>query len=104
MSKLSKSNFYAIQWLNSQGKTSEDIAKELKLSISQVEKNIVQTPQEITSPKKITPKNLMVTQTSGKGTNTVAIMTKEASQLVDELKKNHVSPKSSVGIFRPKSQ
>jgi hypothetical protein len=44
----------------------------------------------------------MITQTSGKGTNSVAIMTKQASELGDALKKSHVAPKSSTGIFRPK--
>jgi orotate phosphoribosyltransferase-like protein len=102
MAKLSKANFYAIQWLNSQGKSSTEIAQELNISQKQVESNITPQAEQSTDASKITPKNLMITQTSGKGTNTVAIMTKQASELGDELKKNHVPPRSNVGIFRPR--
>lgn len=105
MPKLSKSNIYAIKWLSGQGMSVTDIANELKLSESQVSNNITTqeppaTQSESTTPS---PKNLMITQTSGKGTNTVAIMTKQASELGDELKKKHEPPKSNKGIFRPRS-
>ena len=104
MAKLSKSNFYAIQWLSSQGKSPSEIAQELNISEKQVESNITAQATQPADQSKITPKNLMITQTSGKGTNTVAIMTKQASELGDELKKNHIPPRSNVGIFRPKQQ
>lgn len=107
MPKLNKANNYAVQWLYGQGKTNEQIAGELGISEKQVA-NItskIQKPVEesstVTQPD---PKSLMITQTSGKGTNTVAIMTKQASELSDALKKNHVAPKSSTGIFRPKKK
>ena len=105
MAKLSKSNIYAIQWLSSQGMSAADIASELKLSENQVNNHIAQTQQPTPNPATDlqNPKNLMITQTSGKGTNTVAIMTKQASELGDELKKQHTQPKSNTGIFRPRS-
>lgn len=101
MPKLSKSNVYAILWLNSQNKTIDEIASELNLSVGQVQTH-VPNPQEV-SENKPNSKNLMITQTSGKGTNSVAIMTKEASEMVDTIKKNHIAPKSTTGIFRPRS-
>lgn len=105
MAKLSKSNFYAIQWLHSQGMSVSDIASELKLSETQIVNNISPVAQSSEEQPVIAnnPKNLMITQTSGKGTNTVAIMTKQASELGDELKKQHNQPKSHTGIFRPRS-
>lgn len=101
MAKLNKSNIYAIQWLNSIGFSVSQIAEELNLSEANVAANI-QTPDVSTQKTSHNPKNLMITQTSGKGTNTVAIMTKQASELGDELKKNHTAPKSQTGIFRPR--
>ena len=107
MAKLSKVHFYAIQWLHHQGMPVSDIANELKLSAKQVINNVVQSEsanETSQQPPPLTnPKNLMITQTSGKGTNTVAIMTKQASELGDELKKQHESPQTNKGIFRPRS-
>lgn len=112
MPKLSKNNLYAIQWLHSQGKSIEDIATELKVSVTQV-KNAIPEQQTIqqaepsipnNSAVKPDPKSLMITQTSGKGTNSVAIMTKQASELGDALKKNHTPPRTVTGIFRPREK
>ena len=49
-------------------------------------------------------KNLMITETSNK-TRNVAVMTKEASQLNDDLKKNiNPTTKKQEGIYRPYSK
>lgn len=117
MSKLNKIQIYAICWLNSINKSTLDIADELKVT----EKQVLTVLEKNTSPKteetdnqlktvtssatpKITPKDLMINQTSAKKTNSVSIMTKEASELSDELRKK-VSSNSKTdqqrGIFRP---
>jgi hypothetical protein len=106
MSRINKTTIYAIKWLSSQGHDIESIANELSVSKKQVEAHTdlpqpVQTSPE--EPPKITPKNLMITQTSVKKTNNVAIMTGEASMLSDHIKKNQkATPKHQTGIFRPK--
>lgn len=106
MSRINKTTIYAIKWLSSQGHDIESIANELSVSKKQVEAHAdlpqpVQISQE--EPPKITPKNLMITQTSVKKTNNVAIMTGEASMLSDHIKKNQkATPKHQTGIFRPK--
>lgn len=101
MSTINNSKKYAIMWLNSQGKSNDDIAKELSVSIEAVSKIISEIPQPQTQP--ISSKNLMITHTAGKKNNTVAIMTKEASELNDAKSKNIQQKPISNGIFRPKS-
>lgn len=118
MAKLSKSNIYAIKWLNHIGQDIDDISSELKLTKDQVlgaiEKN---QPAKVTTDsdtdpiktaskstaKKIISKNLMINQTSSKKNNHVMIMTKEASMINDELKKNinTDSNRNSRNIFKP---
>ena len=79
MSKVTKVQTYAVCWLNTLNKSSIDIADELNLTEKQVlnilEKNTSpQTEQTIESLKtvtssvspKITPKDLMINQTSAK--------------------------------------
>jgi len=109
MSRINKTTIYAIKWLSSQGHDIESISNELSVSKKQVEAHTglpqpvqpVHISQE--EPPKITPKNLMITQTSVKKTNNVAIMTGEASMLSDHIKKNQkATPKHQTGIFRPK--
>jgi hypothetical protein len=106
MSRINKTTIYAIKWLNSQGHDVESIANELSVSKKQIEAHIDQPqPTQVAQeePVKITPKNLMITQTSVKKTNNVAIMTGEASMLSDHIKKNQkATPKHQTGIFRPK--
>lgn len=117
MSKVTKVQTYAVCWLNTLNKSSLDIADELNLTEKQVlnilEKNTSpQTEQTIESLKtvtssvspKITPKDLMINQTSAKKINSVSIMTKEASELSDELRKKaqgNNKTDSQRGIFRP---
>jgi len=111
MSKLNKTQTYAIRWLDSQGLDSTKIAKELALKEDQVSPVVekftkaTKAPNDIiktsTAPA-ISPKNLMITETGSKKTKSVAIMTQAASELADEMRKKHTVSKSEKGIFRPK--
>lgn len=113
MAKISKAQNYAILWLNNQGIETVKIADELNLTEKQVlsvlEKGIdnkiskdtkIKTVKSVVSSKS---KDMMITKTSAKGTKNVAIMTQEASQLNDELKKqNSTSSRSRDNIiYRP---
>lgn len=115
MARISKANTYAINWLAQQNKSKEEIAQELKVSVDQVSKVLeqfnavnkdgpsVKTAQEPTSSRS---KNLMINTTMGKKTNTVSIMTKDASEYNDTVKKNAppANPKNNRymnGIFVP---
>lgn len=95
MAKLSKINKYAILWLKSNNISDSDIAKELKLSIKQISsvvlnKNTDATPVALSEdkPKAKGSKDFMIRETANR-VNSVAIMTKEASSLNDEFKKNN---------------
>lgn len=113
MKRLTKTETYAILWLNSQQTEAEEIAKALKLDIKQVvkvleknnkstdKKSVIKTASE-SAAKNSKSKNLMITQTRDKKTNNVAIMTREASSLNDELKKNFTTKRfNDSTIFRP---
>ena len=111
MARTNKTQQYAILWLNSTGKDYENIAKELGLELKQIqrvlEKSInvnqqssVQTTSE--TVKQPTSKDLMIRHTSAKRNNSVAIMTKEASEVNDHAKKvNQSHPNTDKNIFRP---
>lgn len=121
MARLSNVQIYAIRWLHSQNTPLDKIVSELDLTEKQilntlekfaetkteVTKQEIKTASEPVSASSVTPKNLMITQTSGKQTQSVAIMTQAASQLADEMKKNmapHHVPDEKRGIFRPNSK
>lgn len=94
MKKLTKIQQYAILHLLSNNETPEQISFDLKIEYELVKK-FVEKNQTISTDKpintktsKITSKDLMISQTSVKGTKSVSIMTKEASQVNDEFKKN----------------
>lgn len=117
MARLSKTETCAILWLNSQNKSPEEISQELSLTTKQVvgviEKNgktlsvgesAIKTVSE-SAAKKSKSKNLMITQTRDKKTNNVSIMTREASALNDEIKKNFRSKTINENtIYRPNSR
>lgn len=110
MPKLSKSNKYAIQWLNSQNLSIEEISEELKITINQVSKELNTSNAQQSEPDSITnnsrSKQLMINQTAGKKSNSVAIMTGEASMLNDSMKNTgHSSLQKNTDhyIFRPNS-
>lgn len=103
MAKISKNNIYAIKYLYSQGMGVGDIAKELNLS----EENIIPITADLDraepATKTVSSKDLMITKTSAKNNNSVAIMTKEASMKNDYDKTNRkpqISNKES-HIFKP---
>lgn len=110
MSRLNKTQIYAIRWLNSQNKTAKQIADELELVESQVQKTLEKntaTSQDnnIKTAKSPSSKShsLMITETASKKTKNVSIMTKEASELNDNIKQNMCHhPVTEKAIFRPK--
>lgn len=109
MARPSKAQQYAILWLNSQNMTTQQIAEELSISEKQVQSAVEKhTPpaepaiQTAKQPVGTRSQNLMIRQTSGKKTNTVAIMTGEASMLNDSLKdKSQQQRNTDKYIFRP---
>lgn len=92
--KLNRSQQYAIQWMVSQGSEVTQIVKELKIAKDLVNKFIEKNckPNKANSIQTksgpIKAKDLMIRQTASKGNNTVAVMTKEASQTADAFKKS----------------
>lgn len=94
--RLNKLQKYSIQWLLSQGNNVDQIAKELKIPSSVVDKfikkNCQTNPTENEQTKQMSgplkAKDLMIRQTASKGNNTVAVMTKEASQTSDAFRKS----------------
>ena len=95
MSRISKVQTYAVNWLSQQGKTPDEISEELKLSTDQVKKILeknnkvnnegasIKTTQE---PAVSKSKNMMINTTMGKQSKTVSIMTREASEYNDAIK------------------
>lgn len=89
MARLSKLQIYSIKWLNSQGKNIDEIANELnlKLTTKQMEKiippDVIKEEPVVAVVPTIGVKDLMITSTSGKNNNTIAIMTKDASAAAD---------------------
>lgn len=98
---MNKTKEYAIKYLLSQNKTPEEIAKELKVSISTVKS--YQTEEKTKPAKTDKTKDLMIRQTSAKKSNSVSIMTEAVSQVSDEFVKNIVSSTKNTSsyIFRP---
>lgn len=111
MAKLSKTQIYAIHWLNSQNKDMDFIAADLNITnkqVSNILSKVSDTPttngDSTDSTVSINAKNLMITHTSGQKVNTVAIMTRDASSLGDKIKTESVPSKNrnDNAIFRPK--
>lgn len=113
MAKINKMQKYAVLWLHSQGLDIDAIITETKLGKASIVNTIDEQENKISKKglqTKTAPvngsrsKNLMITESSNK-TKNVAIMTKEASQLNDDLKKNLSAPsKIQKGIYRPYSK
>jgi len=107
MSKLSKSNQYAINWLVEQGMSLENIASELKINLDVINGHITKHQPEKSKLKvkssPVNAKDLMIRHTRDKKNNSVAIMTKEASEVGDESRKqiNNNPRKINKNIFRP---
>jgi len=117
MPRLTKTEIYAIRWLNSQGKNLQEICEELKLLEKQVqstlEKNHVSTDKKTNiknatekANKKTSVSDLMITKTSNKKISSVSIMTKEASEVSDANRQTNSAPISKSfknSIYRPNS-
>jgi transcriptional antiterminator len=113
MARTSKLHQYSTYWLNSQGLSVSSIATELDLTDKQVSKileknnsvnetNNIKTNSSPVNSSKTSSKDLMIRHTSAKKNNSVAIMTKEASEVNDEAKKNNKThPNLQKNIFRP---
>lgn len=102
MKKTNKNTEYAILYLyQTQKMDASTIAKELKITKETVEAII--NGQQTEKPKKTKVKDLMIRQTSSKGTNSVAIMTHAASQQADEAGKQfqNLQSQDPPHIFRP---
>jgi hypothetical protein len=106
---MEKNNQYAIYYLSDSGMEPAAIAKELKIKVKDV-RDILSTKQKDstnnikTTSSKVNSKNLMITETASKGTKSVAIMTKAASEINDEFKKKMSSTQSRTAknaIFKP---
>jgi hypothetical protein len=111
MARLNKTQIYAIRWLHSQGKNNEQIADELDISNTQVNKTLEQNTSSKTDKESIKTakepasrsQKLMIRETATKKTNNVSIMTKEASELNDQLKQQTAKhPLTEKAIFRPR--
>lgn len=108
--KLSKSTMYAINWLYSGGHDVKDIAEELNISEdsikAHIEKNHTQLNSGVLADKSKpvkSSKDLMIRHTKEKKTNNVSIMTREASEYNDHMKKkiSDKNDKNQEHIFRP---
>jgi Mn-dependent DtxR family transcriptional regulator len=97
--KISNTTSYAIQWLNHKKVPVADIAKELNISEESVSAALAETTEE----KASRISKLMISETAGKRNKGVAIMTKEASFLSDEVaKKTTKGNNNNTNIFRPR--
>ena len=114
MSRLSKTEIYAIRWLDYQDFSSLEIATELKLNEKQVTKTLekvagVNKPGKIktaTEPVAKQKSNLFIMESQNKKNRGVAIMTKEASEKADSGRSNAVkatNKRNTDIIYRPKN-
>jgi hypothetical protein len=105
MSRINKTQKYAALWLNSQGQSAEDIANELELTDKQVSSIIQASTRSSAIKTKSEPvasspsKNLMIRETVNKNKH-VAIMTREASMVNDDAKKQQTTKREQPGIFK----
>jgi hypothetical protein len=105
MSRLNKTQIYAINWLHGLNKSAEDIAEDLDLNLDQVTKALEKASSNQKSKNIKTgsePANLMINKTAGKGNSGVTIMTKEASEKNDALRANTNRETLHKAIYRPK--
>jgi hypothetical protein len=102
MAKLSKTKEYAIRYLSdNMGLNAQQISKELKLSIEDIEKILPPMKESLKEDK---TKDLRISQTAVKKINSVSIMTEAASQVNDEMIKNMNTSGRNLNsvIFKPR--
>lgn len=111
MTKIDPTIKYSVLYLHGIGRSVADIAKELNISQKDV-KDTIKTEDTNKSQSKIkttsapvNSKDLMITETAAKGTKSVAIMTKAASEVNDAFRNNMneqiASRTSRDAIYRP---
>ena len=107
-----QTNTYAVYYLSDSGKSPKDIGKELGLTTKVVNdilsERVVEKNNAIkTTSSKVTSKDLMIRETAGKGTKSVSIMTKAASEINDAFRQSIndsiTSRTSRNAIYRPNS-
>lgn len=110
---IEKNDVYAIYHLMDTGADAKQIAKELDIGIKLVKDVISSRPENKneairTTSAKTTSKDMMIRETSAKRTKSVAIMTKEASQINDSFRQtldNHIASRTSKNaIYRPNNK
>lgn len=103
---------YAVYYLTDTGLEVKQISKKLGISVKII-KEILQNRKQEKNPNikttsaKVTSQDLMIRETSVKGTKNVAIMTKAASEVNDEFKKtlnNTISRTAKNSIYRPNNK
>lgn len=100
--KLSKNSIYAVKYLFSQGMSADKISEETGLSIDNVSLVIEEIQSQQKPEIKKTAKDLMINETAVKRTNSVSIMTKEASMMNDHNRtKNTAQQDAPPHIFNP---
>ena len=109
---------YAVLYLKDNGSKESHIARELGITIKEIKQIIKSQTTTVEAKDKTKPdpiktkrtqvnsKNLMITETSVKGTKSVAIMTKAASEINDDFRKTVVknpiiSRTSKNAIYHP---
>jgi|694.fasta_scaffold07269_12 DNA-binding transcriptional regulator LsrR (DeoR family) len=103
---------YAILYLVNQGIEQKEIAKELGIKLTEVKKHMPKPVKDKqnnirTTSSRTNSKDLMIMETSGKGTKNVSIMTKSASEVNDAFKKTIQQPISRTtknSIFQMKKK
>lgn len=99
----------AVYYLEDSGLEAKQISKKLGVGLKIVKEIIKNRTQEKntnikTTSAKVTSQDLMIRETSVKGTKSVAVMTKAASEVNDEFKKqlnNTISRTAKNSIYRP---
>lgn len=99
--KISKAKEYATIYLNDiVGMSEEDISSEIQLSVDSVKSILESRPKKSQEDKK---SDSFIHETSDKKTRNIAIMTKEASIVADDLlKKSNAKPTSRNRVFKPR--
>lgn len=103
---------YAVLYLLDKGYNQKDIQKELGLKAKDIKpfipiKDNEPNKQIKTTSSQTNSKDLMITETSVKGTKSVAIMTKAASEVNDSFRQrisDTVSRTAKNAIFKPNSK
>ena len=82
--KISKATEYAIIYLNNQGKSVQEIADELSISVNSVQPVVDENPSQ--AKVQTLKEKSFITETAAKRNNGVTILTPEGSAIGDEAK------------------